>query len=83
MLNAGTIPQLTADDRAAWTTQLDDVTVVHDGYIPFRDNIDYARRYGARYMIEPGGSIRTPEIAAACDEHDMTLIHTNTRLFHR
>jgi phosphoribosylaminoimidazolecarboxamide formyltransferase/IMP cyclohydrolase len=79
---SGMIPKLSPDDRAAWMTQLDDVTVVHDGYIPLRDNIEYAKRYGARYIVEPGGSIRTPEIAAACDEHDISLIHTNTRLFH-
>ncbi|MGO9898234.1 MAG: phosphoribosylaminoimidazolecarboxamide formyltransferase [Solirubrobacteraceae bacterium] len=68
--------------RETWMAQLDDVTVVHDAFIPFRDNIDFARRYGARNVVEPGGSVRTAEVIAACDELGVNLIHTGTRLFH-
>ncbi len=69
-------------EREAWLAQLDDVTVVHDAFIPFRDNIDFARHYGARNVVEPGGSVRTAEVKAACDELGVNLIHTGTRLFH-
>jgi len=62
--------------------ELDGVTVVHDGFVPFRDNIDVAKRYGARSVVEPGGSLRTPEVVAACGELGITLVHTDTRLFH-
>ena len=50
--------------------------------MPFRDNIDVAKRYGARNVVEPGGSLRTPEVVAACDELAINLVHTDTRLFH-
>ena len=62
--------------------QLDDVTVVHDAFIPFRDNIDFARHYGARTVVEPGGSVREAEVQAACEELGVTLVRTGTRLFH-
>jgi phosphoribosylaminoimidazolecarboxamide formyltransferase/IMP cyclohydrolase len=78
----GTLAELTAADRAAWMAELDGVTVVHDGFVPFRDNIDVAKRYGARSVVEPGGSLRTPEVVAACGELGITLVHTDTRLFH-
>jgi phosphoribosylaminoimidazolecarboxamide formyltransferase / IMP cyclohydrolase len=71
-----------ADLRQAWIEQLDGVTLASDGFIPFRDNIDYASRYGVRYVVEPGGSMRTPEVAAACREHGISLAHTGIRLFH-
>ncbi len=69
-------------ERESWLAALDDVTVVHDAFIPFRDNIDFARHYGARNVVEPGGSVRTAEVKAACDELGVNLIHTGTRLFH-
>jgi phosphoribosylaminoimidazolecarboxamide formyltransferase / IMP cyclohydrolase len=73
---------LPESDRATWVAQLAGVTVVHDGFIPFRDNIDFAAGFGAACVVEPGGSLRTPEVVAACDELGITLIHTGTRLFH-
>ena len=79
---AGDTEPVTAGARAAWGEQLDGVTLASDGFIPFRDNIDYASRYGVRYVVEPGGSLRTPEVAAACREHGMALAHTGIRLFH-
>jgi phosphoribosylaminoimidazolecarboxamide formyltransferase/IMP cyclohydrolase len=69
-------------ERESWLAALDDVTVVHDAFIPFRDNIDFARQYGARNVVEPGGSVRAAEVKAACDELGVNLIHTGTRLFH-
>jgi phosphoribosylaminoimidazolecarboxamide formyltransferase / IMP cyclohydrolase len=53
-----------------------------DGYLPFRDNIDHASRAGVRYVVEPGGSARSGEVAAACAEYDMTLAQTGLRLFY-
>jgi phosphoribosylaminoimidazolecarboxamide formyltransferase/IMP cyclohydrolase len=69
-------------ERAAWTGQLDHLTLTSDGFLPFRDNIDHASRIGVRCVIEPGGSSRSPDIAAACAEHNIMLIRTGLRLFH-
>jgi len=71
-----------ADWRARHLEALDRVTLVSDGFLPFRDNIEYAQRAGVRYVVEPGGSIRADDIAAACSEFGMTLVRTDLRLFH-
>jgi phosphoribosylaminoimidazolecarboxamide formyltransferase/IMP cyclohydrolase len=67
--------------RRDWLGQLSDVTLVSDGYLPFRDNIEHATRIGVRYVVEPGGSSRSDEVAAACSEYGMVLVRTGLRLF--
>lgn len=78
----GTAATIGSAERGAWTGQLDDLTLTSDGFLPFRDNIDHASRIGVRCVIEPGGSSRSSDIAAACAEHNITLIRTGLRLFH-
>jgi phosphoribosylaminoimidazolecarboxamide formyltransferase/IMP cyclohydrolase len=73
---------LGADEKATWIRQLDGVSLVSDGFIPFRDNIDHAVKHGVRSIAQPGGSTRDPEIRAACEEYGITLVHTGLRLFH-
>jgi phosphoribosylaminoimidazolecarboxamide formyltransferase / IMP cyclohydrolase len=77
----GTSPDLTAAERARWAGLLTGVTLASDGYLPFRDNIDHASQAGVRHVIEPGGSSRSDEVAAACAEYGMTLTRTGLRLF--
>jgi phosphoribosylaminoimidazolecarboxamide formyltransferase/IMP cyclohydrolase len=60
---------------------LDGVTMVSDGFLPFRDNVDVAHEYGVRYIVEPGGSSRSADVQAACREHGITLVQTGLRLF--
>ncbi len=73
---------LSAAERQAWLAELDQVCLVSDGFIPFRDNIDHAARHGVRYIAQPGGSTRDAEIEAACREYGISLVHTGVRLFH-
>ncbi|NUR93029.1 MAG: phosphoribosylaminoimidazolecarboxamide formyltransferase [Nonomuraea sp.] len=75
-------PELTDEQRASWLSTLDDVAFVSDGLLPFRDNVDHARRHGVRHIAEPGGSIRSAEVRDACREHGIVLVHTGLRLFH-
>ncbi|MGW2841021.1 phosphoribosylaminoimidazolecarboxamide formyltransferase [Streptomyces sp. NPDC001493] len=74
--------EFTADERARWIQRLDRVAFASDGALPFRDNVDQARRHGVRYIAEPGGSIRSDEVEAACREHGISLARTGLRLFH-
>lgn len=53
-----------------------------DAFFPFRDNIDRAHKSGVEYVASPGGSNNDESVYQACNEHGMTLIHTNLRLFH-
>ena len=73
---------LTPDERREWQAKLDRVSLVSDGFIPFRDNIDQAARHGVRFIAQPGGSTRDADIEAACREHGIALVHTGLRLFH-
>lgn len=69
-------------ERTDWLEELDDVVVAHDGFVPFRDNIDEAARHGVVAIIEPGGSVRTDDVDEACREHQITRVQTGLRLFH-
>lgn len=70
------------DWRREWTAQWSDLVMCSDGFIPFRDNVDLAAEVGVTTIIEPGGSIRTPEVAAAAAEHGIAHATTGLRLFH-
>jgi len=73
---------LTDQDRRDWIATLDGVSLVSDGFVPFRDNIDHASRHGVRFVAQPGGSSRDAEVADACREHGIAMAHTHVRLFH-
>ncbi|ADB33906.1 IMP cyclohydrolase [Kribbella flavida DSM 17836] len=76
------VDRLCPADRTPWLAGLTDVAMVSDGAIPFADNIDEAARHGVRTLAEPGGSLRTPEVVAACAAHGITATQTGVRLFH-
>ncbi|MBI5855380.1 MAG: bifunctional phosphoribosylaminoimidazolecarboxamide formyltransferase/IMP cyclohydrolase [Nitrospirae bacterium] len=52
-----------------------------DAFFPFRDGIDAAAQAGITTIIQPGGSIRDPEVVKAADEHQMAMILTGMRHF--
>lgn len=72
----------TPGERAAWLARLTGVTFASDGALPFRDNVDHARRHGVTTIAEPGGSVRSGEVEDACRELGVTLARTGLRLFH-
>jgi len=57
------------------------VSMVSDGALPFTDNVVEAQRYGVSHIAEPAGSIRSPEVAAACAAAGITWSATGVRLF--
>lgn len=68
--------------REDWMSGLTGVTMVSDGYLPFRDNVEHAAEYGVTTIVEPGGSTRTAEVQAAANQHGITHVQTGLRLFH-
>jgi phosphoribosylaminoimidazolecarboxamide formyltransferase/IMP cyclohydrolase len=52
-----------------------------DAFFPFRDGVDAAAEAGVRAIIQPGGSVRDPEVIAAADEHGIAMVFTGRRLF--
>ena len=74
--------RLTREEKRAWLAQVQDVALSSDAFFPFRDSIDRASRSGVRYVAQPGGSVQDEGVTAACDEYDMVMCFTGTRLFH-
>lgn len=68
--------------REEWAQRLHEVTLISDGFLPFRDNVDHAAEFGVGTIVEPGGSTRSDEVAAAAAEHGIALVTTGLRLFH-
>jgi len=52
-----------------------------DAFFPFRDGVDQAAEAGVRAIVQPGGSVKDPEVIAAANEHGMTMIFTGRRTF--
>ena len=52
-----------------------------DAFFPFRDGLDAAAQAGITAVIQPGGSIRDPEIIKAADEQGLAMIMTAMRHF--
>ena len=55
--------------------------VASDAFFPFRDGLDVVVDAGATCVIQPGGSIRDPEVIAAADERGITMVFTGERHF--
>lgn len=55
--------------------------VASDAFFPFRDGLDVVARAGATAAVQPGGSLRDPEVIAAADEHGMAMVVTGMRHF--
>ncbi|QAY61771.1 5-aminoimidazole-4-carboxamide ribonucleotide transformylase [Microbacterium protaetiae] len=68
--------------RDTWTRELTGVTMVSDGFLPFRDNVDHAAEFGVTTIVEPGGSTRADEVEAAARELGIDRVQTGLRLFH-
>lgn len=77
-----TFDPLSSDEKRDWLDRIEGVSLVSDGFIPFRDNIDHAQRHGVSFIAQPGGSARDDEIRAACEEYGIAMVHTGTRAFH-
>jgi phosphoribosylaminoimidazolecarboxamide formyltransferase/IMP cyclohydrolase len=55
--------------------------VASDAFFPFRDGLDVVADAGATCVIQPGGSMRDPEVIAAADERGVAMVFTGVRHF--
>ena len=55
--------------------------VASDAFFPFRDGLDVVVDAGAACVIQPGGSLRDPEVIAAADERGIAMVFTGVRHF--
>ena len=75
-------PVFTAEEKKAWIATQSGVTVGSDAFFPFGDNIERARKSGAQYIAEPGGSIRDDNVIETANKYNMVMAFTGMRLFH-
>jgi phosphoribosylaminoimidazolecarboxamide formyltransferase/IMP cyclohydrolase len=52
-----------------------------DAFFPFADGIDVAGKAGITAILQPGGSLRDPEVIAAADRWGIAMLFTGWRIF--
>eukprot|EP00442_Polarella_glacialis_P053704 CAMPEP_0115060724 /NCGR_PEP_ID=MMETSP0227-20121206/7615_1 /TAXON_ID=89957 /ORGANISM="Polarella glacialis, Strain CCMP 1383" /LENGTH=611 /DNA_ID=CAMNT_0002445955 /DNA_START=87 /DNA_END=1922 /DNA_ORIENTATION=- len=75
-------PDLTAEEKSTFLKGLTGVAISSDAFFPFRDSIDYAARFGVKYVAQAGGSVADGEVIEACNTYGMAMAMTDLRLFH-
>ena len=55
--------------------------VASDAFFPFADGLIAAAEAGVTAVIQPGGSMRDPEVIAAADERNLAMVFTGIRHF--
>ncbi len=78
--------QMSRVDSVKWGAErtslsLQGCSMASDAYFPFADGILAAASYGVRSIIQPGGSVRDPEVIEAADAHDLAMVFTGIRHF--
>lgn len=74
--------KLSYEEKREYLSKLTGVSLGSDAFFPFGDNIVRARRSGASYVAQPGGSVRDTDVINQCDEYGMVMAFTGMRLFH-
>ena len=60
---------------------IENSVLISDAFFPFRDSIEAAQKYGVKYIVQPGGSIRDQEVIDACNEYGIAMVFTGRRHF--
>jgi phosphoribosylaminoimidazolecarboxamide formyltransferase/IMP cyclohydrolase len=85
-IGAGQMSRVDSCRIAVWKAQeaglsLQGSVVASDAMFPFPDGLIAAATAGATAAIQPGGSVKDPEVIAAADEHNMAMVFTGHRHF--
>jgi phosphoribosylaminoimidazolecarboxamide formyltransferase/IMP cyclohydrolase len=78
--------QMSRVDSVKWgaqrtTLSLQGCAMASDAFFPFPDGVVAAAGYGVRAVIQPGGSIRDPDVIEAANAHDIAMVFTGIRHF--
>ena len=71
-------PEITDEEI---TQVISECVFVSEAFFPFADSIDSANEMGAKFIVQPGGSIRDDEVIAACNKHGIAMALTGMRHF--
>ncbi len=85
-IGAGQMSRVDSCRIAVWKAReaglsLDGSVVASDAMFPFADGLIAAAEAGATAAIQPGGSVKDPEVIAAADERGMAMCCTGVRHF--
>ncbi len=85
-VGAGQMSRVDSSRIAVWKAgeaklALQGSVVCSDAFFPFPDGLIAAAEAGATAAIQPGGSVKDPEVIAAADERGMAMAFTGTRHF--
>ncbi len=85
-IGAGQMSRVDSSRIAVWKAgeaglPLKGSAVCSDAFFPFPDGLVAAAQAGATAAIQPGGSVRDPEVMAAADEHGVAMVFTGVRHF--
>ena len=85
-IGAGQMSRVDSSRIAVWKAgeaglSLKGSVVCSDAYFPFADGLVAAAEAGATAAIQPGGSVRDPEVIAAADERGVAMVFTGARHF--
>ena len=72
----------TEEEKRAWISTFEGLSIGSDAFFPFSDNIERARKSGVKYVAQPGGSVRDQEVIDCCNKYGMAMAFTGIRLFH-
>ncbi len=62
-------------------TKVPGSVMASDAFFPFPDGVEQAHKYGIKAIIQPGGSIRDPEVIKRADELGISMVFTGVRSF--
>ena len=85
-IGAGQMSRVDSSRIAVWKAgeaklSLRGSVVCSDAFFPFPDGLIAAAEAGATAAIQPGGSVRDPEVIAAADERNLAMAFTGVRHF--
>jgi phosphoribosylaminoimidazolecarboxamide formyltransferase/IMP cyclohydrolase len=58
-----------------------DVALISDAFFPFPDSIEICARFGIRWILQPGGSIKDLEVIRKAEELKINMVLTGLRHF--
>ncbi len=85
-IGAGQMSRVDSSRIAVWKAgearlSLKGSVICSDAFFPFPDGLVAAANAGSTAAIQPGGSVRDPELIAAADERGLTMAFTGARHF--
>jgi phosphoribosylaminoimidazolecarboxamide formyltransferase/IMP cyclohydrolase len=68
--------------RALKHHQITENTIlISDAFFPFKDSIELIAKHKIKWVFEPGGSVKDPEVIQAAKDLDVQLIFSGKRHF--